>query len=120
MLPCLPSRQNAGWHAIIYLVEMPTDLKAVQVRVHAMATHAARIEFRLASEGKDLIEQAAELLGLTVTEFASSRLVSLARQIILEHSITSLTNRDRDIFLAMLEADEEPNAALTQAFRDVG
>ena len=84
-----------------------------------MATNAARIEFRLPPEGKDLIEQAAQLMGLTVTEFASSRLVSFARQIIQEHNITRLTDRDRDIFLAMLEADEEPNAALTQAFRDV-
>ena len=84
-----------------------------------MATNAARIEFRLPSESKDLIEQAAQLLGVTVTEFASSRLVSFARQIIQEHNITRLTDRDRDIFLAMLEADEEPNAALTQAFQDV-
>ena len=84
-----------------------------------MATHTARIEIRLVPERKDLIEQAAQLLGMTVTEFASSRLVSAARETIQELNTTRLTNRDRDIFLAMLEADEEPNAALSQAFRDV-
>ena len=84
-----------------------------------MATNTARVEFRLPPDSKDLIEQAAQLLGLTLTEFASSRLVSLAKQTIQEHNITKLTNRDRDIFLAMLDTDEEPNAALKAAFNDV-
>ena len=84
-----------------------------------MATKTARVEVRLPPESKKIIEQAAQLLGLTLTEFASSRLVSLARQTIQEHNITKLTNRDRDIFLAMLDADDEPNAALTAAFDDV-
>lgn len=84
-----------------------------------MATTTSRLEFRLRPESKELIEQAAQLLGITVSEFANSRLVQLARQIIAEHHITQLTSRDRDIFLAMLEADTEPNAALKKAFREV-
>ncbi len=83
-----------------------------------MAT-TTRLEFRIRPESKDLIEQAAQLLGISVSEFANSRLVQLARQIIAEHNITRLTNRDRDIFLAMLDADTEPNAALQKAFRGV-
>lgn len=84
-----------------------------------MATTTARVEFRLRPESKDLIEQAAGLLGMSLTEFASSRLVQLAQQVVAEHNVARLTNRDRDIFLAMLDADSEPNAALRQAFRDV-
>ena len=83
-----------------------------------MAT-TTRLEFRIRPESKDLIEQAAQLLGISVSEFANSRLVQLARQIIAEHNIIRLTNRDRDIFLAMLDADTEPNAALQKAFRGV-
>jgi uncharacterized protein (DUF1778 family) len=84
-----------------------------------MATTTTRLEFRLRPESKELIEQAAQLLGMTVSEFANSRLVQLARQIIAEHNITRLTDRDRDIFLAMLDADSKPNAALRKAFREV-
>lgn len=83
---------------------------------HIMAT-LTRLEFRLLPEHKELIEQAAQLLGITVTEFADSRLVPLAREIIAEHNMTRLTDRDRDIFLAMLDSEDEPNEALRSAFR---
>ena len=84
-----------------------------------MSATTARVEFRLQPEEKDLIEQAVRLLGMTISEFARPRLVQEARQIVTEYNITRLTNRDRDIFLAMLDADTEPNAALRQAFREV-
>ena len=78
-----------------------------------------RIGLRLLPDDKELIEEAAQLLGMNLTEFASSRLVALARRTIQEHNVTRLTKRDRDIFIAMLEAGKEPNASLTRAFRDV-
>ena len=84
-----------------------------------MAATTARVEFRLQPEEKDLIEQAVRLLGMTITDVARPRLVQEARQIVTEYNITRLTNRDRDIFLAMLDADTEPNAALRKAFREV-
>lgn len=84
-----------------------------------MATNATRVEFRLPPEEKDLIEQAAKLLGISLTEFARPRLVQDARAIVTEYAITRLTDRDREIFLAMLDADTEPNAALRKAFREV-
>jgi uncharacterized protein (DUF1778 family) len=80
---------------------------------------SARLDFRIRPENKELIEQAADLLGMTVTEFADTRLVQIARQVIAEHNITRLTNRDRDVFLAMLEANRAPSAALRKAFREV-
>ena len=84
-----------------------------------MATTNARVEFRLLPEEKDLIEQAVQLLGMTLTEFARPRLVQDARKIVTEHAAARLTDRDRDIFLAMLDAESEPNTRLRQAFREV-
>jgi uncharacterized protein (DUF1778 family) len=78
-------------------------------------THCTKIEIRLSVADMELIEQAAQLLGLTVSEFASTHLSHLAKQTIQEHNIARLTNRDRDIFVAMLEADDEPNGALVAA-----
>ena len=83
-----------------------------------MVVNTARIEFRVRPEIKEVIEQAAQLLGLTVTEYASSRLVQDARKTVSEYNVTRLTDRDRDIFLAMLESDAEPNQALRRAFQE--
>jgi len=85
-----------------------------------MATKPARMEFRLPQANKELIEQAALLNGQTVTEYVNVILVEAAKETIQEHHLTRLTDRDRDIFLALLETDHEPNAALRQAFQDAG
>ncbi len=76
----------------------------------------ARLNFRLPAALKDVIEQAAGHLGQTVSEFAVSTLVRSAHEIIEHHDRTELSNRDRDILLAMLDdADAEPNEALAAA-----
>ncbi len=79
-------------------------------------TNDASLNFRLPSELKQVIEQAAGHLGQTVSEFAASTLVRSAHEVIEQHDRTELSNRDRDIFLAMLDdADAEPNEALAAA-----
>lgn len=75
----------------------------------------ARLDFRLSKELKDLIDQAASLTGQSVSDFAVSILAEHARRIVRENGITMLSNRDRDIFLAMLDSDAGPNAALRRA-----
>ena len=76
----------------------------------------ARLNFRLPSELKEVIEQAARHLGQTVSEFSVSTLLRTAHEVIEQHERTELSNRDRDIFLAMLDdADAEPNEALAAA-----
>ncbi len=74
-----------------------------------------RLDFRLNRQLKELIEQAACILGQSVSDFATSTLVERARRVVQEHTTTVLSNRDRDIFLAMLDADAQPNAALSRA-----
>lgn len=76
----------------------------------------ARLNFRLPAELKATIEEAAAHLGQSVSDFAVSTLVQTARQVIREHNVTSLSQRDRDRFLALLdEADAQPNEALKAA-----
>ena len=78
----------------------------------------ARINVRLDSELKQIIEEAAAALGQTVTEFTVSTVVREARQVIQETQFTRLSNRDRDRFLAALDAtDSKPNEALKAAAR---
>lgn len=76
----------------------------------------SRINFRLPSDAKEKIERAAVASGLNVTDFAVLALVSTADEVLERQHSRRLTDRDRDIFLAMLDADDEPNEALKGAF----
>ncbi len=76
----------------------------------------ARLNFRLPAELKAVIEEAAAALGQSVSDFAVSTLVQTARTVIHQRSVTELTNRDRDRFLALLDdTDAKPNKALVNA-----
>lgn len=79
------------------------------------ATNSARIDFRLTPEHKDLIERAASAMGQTVSDFATTTLLSRAQQAVQEIAVTKLSQRDRTKFLAMLDDDSPPNAALKKA-----
>jgi uncharacterized protein (DUF1778 family) len=78
----------------------------------------ARLNFRLPMELKQTIEEAAARLGQSVSDFAVSTLVRTAREVIEQENITKLSNRDRDIFIAMLDdKNASPNKALMAAAR---
>jgi len=74
-----------------------------------------RLNFRLPREHKRLIERAASSLGQSVTEFAVSNLVRDARRALREEEVTVLSDRDRDLFLSLLESPPKPNEALKRA-----
>ncbi|HQU44030.1 MAG: hypothetical protein B7Z73_05035 [Planctomycetia bacterium 21-64-5] len=80
------------------------------------------IDFHLPAELKQVVEQAAALRGQSLGDFAVSTLVENAQRIVNDHQVTKLTNRDRDIFLAMLDdKDSQPNDALlasVQSYKD--
>lgn len=83
-----------------------------------MATGArdSRLNFRLPSDLKEVIEEAAASLGQSVSDFAVSTLVQQARSVIEQRNVTVLSNSDRERFIDLLDnADARPNAALTKA-----
>jgi uncharacterized protein (DUF1778 family) len=76
----------------------------------------ARLNFRLPADIKTVIEQAAAATGQSVSDFAVSTLARVAREVVQEHQVTELTNRDRDRFLALLDDRHiKPTAALKRA-----
>jgi uncharacterized protein (DUF1778 family) len=76
-----------------------------------MTTKTARLDFRLSGADKRLIESAASISGQSVSDFALSILRAGAMQIREQHERTRLTDRDRDLFLAIVD-NERPNEAL--------
>ena len=82
------------------------------------STSDARINFRLPSELKQTIEQAASELGQTVSDFTVSTLVREAREVLQQTQQTRLSNKDRNLFLKALDSvDAKPNNALKAAAR---
>lgn len=77
-----------------------------------------RINFRLEAHHKRLIEEAARITGQSVTSFALSTLTRSAQEIVERFGRTTLSDRDRDMFLALLDADDEPAPALLAAVED--
>jgi len=78
-----------------------------------MATKTERIEVRLSAEHKALIEDAAALRGQSISAFVVSEALQQARRI----QLTSLTRRDWDLLLQVMEQDDEPTPALVAAAR---
>jgi uncharacterized protein (DUF1778 family) len=84
-----------------------------------MATTAseARLDLSISVEAKALIERAAAAQGRSVSDFAKEALTQSARAALEDGAVVRLSDRDRDLFLQMLDADPVPNAALEQAAR---
>lgn len=74
-----------------------------------------RLDIRLQPDTKKLIQQAAALRNQSVTQFVVSTLTAAADNAVAEHSRTVLSDRDRDLFLKLLDDPPEPNAALRKA-----
>lgn len=77
-----------------------------------------RLDLRVRPDVKQIIEQAAQVLGVSTTDFASAALVSEAQAVLDKHQRITLNNVDRDRFLEALASDEGPNEALLQAAQD--
>lgn len=73
-----------------------------------------RINFRLEKGKKQLIERAAAIKGLSLTDFAVTTLYREASEIVKNDEMLILSDRDRDAFLAALESPPEPSRRLLE------
>ena len=78
-----------------------------------MATGAtARLEARVSPEEKKLLEEAARVKGLTITELLVSSAHDAAVRILREHAIIELGRSDQMKFVKAILTPDEPNARL--------
>lgn len=80
----------------------------------------ARIDVRVRPDIKERIEKAANISGQTMTDFAISALGKTADEVLEQHHVTELSDRDRDIFLSILDKKSKPNAQLIRASKRHG
>jgi uncharacterized protein (DUF1778 family) len=76
---------------------------------------SARLDVRMPPQTRELVERAADLQGMSLTQFTESAMIEKANTVIAQHEKTVLTRRDQERFLALMEEDNKPNDALAQA-----
>lgn len=84
----------------------------------ARTNHDARIDFRLSRDAKERIEKAALVSGQSMSDFAAATLVREAEDVLARHGATVLSDRDRDVFLALLDNPPTPSPKLRQILSD--
>ncbi len=80
-----------------------------------MATKSARLDLRLTSEAKQLLEAAAAIQGLPLSAFALTHLCKIAEGIVEKERTTRLSLADGLRLIELLESPPEPTPALLRA-----
>lgn len=78
----------------------------------------ARLEARITSAQKSIIERAAALEGRTVSDFVVNTVQQAAKAVIAEHEVLRLNDEESRAFIDRVLNPPEPNNALEQAARD--
>jgi uncharacterized protein (DUF1778 family) len=82
----------------------------------ADARRKERIEARLQPEKKARIQRAADLEGVSLSDFVVSKAYAAAEEVIRAHEVLELTERDSVRFVEALLNPPEPNEHLRAAF----
>lgn len=76
-----------------------------------------RIDLRVDDNAKELIERAASITGMSVSTFTLSNTLRAAREEIAAYERLTLSDRDRDLFLATMASPPKANEALRVAMK---
>jgi uncharacterized protein (DUF1778 family) len=79
------------------------------------AAKKERLEARLTSEQKELLQRAAEIEGTTLTDFVIRSAQAQARRVIEEHTRIKLSLEDSQAFVASLLNPPAPNQRMMKA-----
>jgi uncharacterized protein (DUF1778 family) len=80
-----------------------------------MPAKVERLEARITSRQKQLLQRAADLEGRSLSDFVVTSAQAAARRLILEHRLVGLSSRDSEAFARVLLSPPAPNAALRAA-----
>ena len=80
----------------------------------------ARLEARVTVDQKELLKEAADLRGVSLSDFVVGCAFDIARRVVQEKRIIELSRRDQEMFVAALLEDSEPNERLKAAAERYG
>jgi uncharacterized protein (DUF1778 family) len=97
---------------------MTATTKETRAKSMGERSHGARLDIRTTKEIRRVIEHAAVLQGMTVSEYAKAILLHHAQEVVERHETRRLSDRDRDLFLDLLDNPPAPNDSLRAAAAD--
>lgn len=77
----------------------------------------SRIDLRITQEQKELLERAAALKGVSLSAYTLSYVLPAAKQEVDSHERLVLSNRDRDLFMSVMENPPRLKGKLKSAIR---
>ena len=77
----------------------------------------SRLNIRCDVRARELLDKAATYAHVSISEFVLSHALASAEKIVHAHENITLRPEDFNAFLATLDAQTEPNAALKKAFK---
>jgi uncharacterized protein (DUF1778 family) len=80
----------------------------------AVATRETIINLRAPAKQRALIDQAAQVLGKTRTDFMLEAAYEKAQQVLLDRTVFALDTKSFDRFVELLDAPVKPNKALSR------
>lgn len=80
-------------------------------------TKNARLEFRVPGSEKELIENAAQIQGVSVSDFLATVAHREATRVVQEHAVIQLGRAESARFVEALLSPPEPNEALRKLMR---
>lgn len=76
-----------------------------------------RIELRASQQERERLLEAATFKGMTLSSFLRQAALEKSDDVLKSRDTITLSDRDRDLFLAALENPPKPNKRLQQAFK---
>lgn len=80
-----------------------------------LSTKDSRIDLRVTQEQKELLEHAASLKGVSLSAYTLFHVLPAAKQEVDAHERLVLSNRDRDLFMSVMENPPELKGKLKSA-----
>lgn len=77
----------------------------------------SRIDLRVTQEQKELLERAAALKGVALSTYILFYVLPAAKQEVDSHERLVLSNRDRDMFISVMESPPELKGKLKSAIK---
>lgn len=77
----------------------------------------SRIDLRVTLEQKELLERAASLKGVSLSAYTLFHVLPAAKQEVDAHERLVLSNRDRDLFMSIIENPPELKGKLKSAIK---
>ena len=96
-----------------------THKMATKTSIHAKAQRdQTRLSCRVSARIKQQVEEAAALLGQSITDFTESALAEKAQAVLDHHERIVLSDRDFARFVELVESPKSPTAALRSAMSE--